>query len=468
MIEKTENQMAAEWRELAKRNVRQPAALIRSAIIRSGEVVFFLLIGPLLTCQLAGQEVAKLDRETQQQLSQVATSLAAAMKSADEVEIRRQVKRSFELLGDQAGLPESPDQYRRVSKDAKPLWADELATAFDPYLPYIERMKWWRIGLDPTKTNHALREVAAVIEGCLAARQVNERQSEKLLSIAKAAGDFLIWVQEQAETGVLPFPAIRNGTGRPFEVAERFYRRAERNGILGQVIRNGWLVEDFDDGGLQFDNGLSGVALAQLYEATQEERYREATVKSANWAMGRQVVPNWNYNSFTVYLLAEAYRITGDSKYLDSAKNKALLGVLPGQLTEGPRRGRWADPHNARPAYHYIMIRGLAALAAVMPQDDPDLLKIIDSLRIALCARNPDFQKGVFNADSAVEALVLVDSLPNHIAQKLTACGTNEALSILERYAAEAYRAKSGTLGPRAWGHLLARSKAKTLPPTSK
>jgi hypothetical protein len=35
--------------------------------------------------------------------------------------------------------------------------------------------------------------------------------------------------------------------GRPFEVAERFYRRAERDGTLNQVIRNGWAIEDFDD-----------------------------------------------------------------------------------------------------------------------------------------------------------------------------------------------------------------------------
>ncbi len=427
-------------------------------------IVLLMILSFLFQSEAVGQDIASLDRKTQDKLKQVTKSLSAAMKAEDESEIRRLVERSIELMGDQAGLPESPDEYRKVPQNARPLTADELATAFDPYILYIERMKWWKIGLDPTQTNHALREVAAVIEGCLTARQATGKHSEKLLMMAQDAGDFLIWAQAQAETGVLPFPAIRNGKGRPFEVAERFYRRAENEGKLNQVIRNGWAVEDFGDGGLQFDNGCAGVALIHLYEATKDDRHKQAGLKAANWAACRILVPNWNYNSFSVYLLAEAYRITGKEKYLISAKKKALLGVIPGQLTEGPRRGRWADPHNARPPYHFIMIRSLAALAAAMPPDDPDLPMIVESLQLALIARNPDFQKGVFDADSAVEALVMVDSLPKHVAEKLIRSGTDEALAILEGYAAEAFRARRGELGPNAWGHLLVLRKAKTFP----
>jgi hypothetical protein len=29
-------------------------------------------------------------------------------------------------------------------------------------------------------------------------------------------------------TGVFPFPAVRKGTGRPFEVAERFYQQVRK------------------------------------------------------------------------------------------------------------------------------------------------------------------------------------------------------------------------------------------------
>jgi hypothetical protein len=414
-------------------------------------------------CSLCGLalDTPKLDKATQQKLRQAAVDLSAAQKTEDEAEVKKVAKRAIELLGDQAGLPEVADEFRPVPKDAKPLSPDELATAFDPYIDFIGRQKWWKVGLDPTKTNHALREVANVIEGCLAARRAGGSKADELLTISKDAGDFLIWAQEQAGTGVFPFPAVRNGKGRLFEVAERFYRQAEKEGQLDQIIKNGWSVEDFDDGGLQCDNGLAGVALVRLFEATKDDEYKKAAVRAAEWAVKRRVVTNWNYNSFSVYLLAEVYRITGDKKYLEAAKKKTRLGILPGQLTEGPRKGRWADAHNARPVYHYIMVRGLAALAVVTPKDDADLPAVVESLRLALNARNPDYKKGIVNADSTVEALVRVKSLPLHVAGKLTDCGTDEVLDVLEQYAAAGFRAKRAALGPGAWGQLLAYRKGR-------
>jgi 23S rRNA A1618 N6-methylase RlmF len=410
----------------------------------------------LFCSPLFAQEAVKLDRATQEKMKAIVGEMSAAMKTEDESDVRRVVQQFNQLLGSQAGLPESPDEYRPVPETARPLTVNELTIAFDDYIPYIERRKWWQTGLDPSKTNHSLREVASVIEGCLAARQISAANSEKLLAIAKDAGDFLVWTQDQAGTGILPFPAVRNGKGRPFEVAEAFFRRAERNGTLDQVIHNGWVIDDFDDGGLQFDNGLAGVALVHLYEATMDEEYKRSAIRAADWAIERRVVTNWNYNSFSVFLLAEVYRITGEEKYLASAKEKAMLGVLPGQLTEGPSRGRWGDPHNARPAYHYIMIRGLAALSAVMPSDDPDQANIVECLRLALLARNSDFQKGIFNADSSVEALIRVKMQPTNVASKLTECRTDEALATLERYAAEGFRMGKPPLSPGAWGQLLA------------
>jgi len=175
----------------------------------------------IFVSRVLAQDAAKLDRATQDQLKGIVALMSESMQAEDETEVRRQFQRAIVSLGDQAGLPESQDDYRAVTDNARALTAAELATAFDFYIPYIERQKWWRIGLDPATTNHALRKVATVIEGCLAARQVSEAQSEKLLAIVRDAGDFLVWTQQQAETPVLPFPAVRNGKGRPFEVAEQ-------------------------------------------------------------------------------------------------------------------------------------------------------------------------------------------------------------------------------------------------------
>ena len=149
------------------------------------------------------------------------------------------------------------------------------------------------------------------------------------------------------------------------------------------------------------------------------------------------------------------FRLTGDDKYLASTKLKTRLGLLPGQLADGPRTGRWADAHNARLAYHSTLVRGLAALSAVMPKDDPALPAVVECLRLALLARNPDFEKGIVNADSTVEALLRVKQLPPHVTGKLNGCKTDEALATLERYAADGFRAKKTPLGPGAWWRLL-------------
>jgi len=173
-------------------------------------------------------------------------------------------------------------------------------------------------------------------------------------------------------------------------------------------------------------------------------------------------VTNWNYNSFSVYLLATAYRITHDSKYLAVAKEKTLLGVLPGQLQDGPNKGRWVDPHNARPAYHYIMIRGLTALFAVFPEDhengdDGDRKRIATSIRTAMQARNGEFAtKGIMNVDSSLEAILLFKSLPTKQQEAIGPCQTDEAFDVLERHCVARLRKNEGSFRPGVGGSYFA------------
>ncbi|HEX8915099.1 MAG TPA: hypothetical protein VF796_22295 [Humisphaera sp.] len=379
------------------------------------------------------------------------------MRRGDETAVRVLADAAKRGLGDAAGLPEVPDEFRPAPPGEAPkLTPADARVAFDPYVPFLENRKWWKVGLDPTKTDKLPREVASVVTGCLAARAAGSPQGEKLLAMAKEAGGYLLWTQERGGRGVFPFPAYLGGGNRALDVGARFLRRAEQAGQLEKVVNNGWAVDDLGDGGLQFDNALCGVAILELHAATGDAKYLAAARSAADWAASRPPCPNWNYNSFGVYLLARAHQATGEAKYLDAAKRLARLGVYPGQLTDGPRAGRWADPHNARPAYHYIIIRGIAALRAALPAGDPDAKPATACLRLALAARNGDFAaKGVINADSAMEALLAVEALPPAARAELADTGIESALDVLERYAAAGYRQRRPAFAPGVWGQYL-------------
>jgi hypothetical protein len=194
----------------------------------------------------------------------------------------------------------------------------------------------------------------------------------------------------------------------------------------------------------------------ELYEITKDKRYLDAAKRASDWALTRPLVSNWNYNSFSVYLLARAYRVTGEKKYLEGATKKAMLGVIPGQLTEGPNAGRWNDAHNARPSYHYIMLRGLAELAAVMPKDNSAHDAVLASLSLGLKNRNQNLlERGAANKDKAIEVLVFVNRAFAENPDFLGPTRSSDALDALAKLISEQYRRGNSPVGPREWGQFL-------------
>ena len=381
----------------------------------------------------------------------------SSSSSAELVVIRQQVAEARRQLGDKVGIPEEPDKYQPIPKDGTWLTTAEAKVAFAKVLPQLEKMRWWKIGIDPAKLTHALREPAAVISGCVAAYRARLDGADRSLALAREAAEFLIWAQAGGGTGVFPFPSARGvKSDKAFVAAERYFARAEREGRLDQVIRNGWAIEDAGDGGLQFDNGEAGLAMLELYEATQDRKYLESGRKAAGWAASRPLVKNWNYNSFSVRLLAKAFEVTRESNYLAAATHKALVGVIPGQLTEGPYAGRWFDAHNAKPAYHYIMMSALAQLALVMPENDPARPEVMRALRLGLLARNKDFLgPGAPNKTKSLEALVLVNRGFAGRSDFLRESQSAEALDALGKLVSEQYRRGGGPVGPGEWGMFL-------------
>jgi hypothetical protein len=160
-------------------------------------------------------------------------------------------------------------------------------------------------------------------------------------------------VSQQASTGVFGYPYDPNAKEGLKMQAAALVRDGAKRGI--KMTEGAWMIEDLDDGGLQFDNGEAGVGLLYGYVLTGNRKYLDSARRAADWAAARPLVPNWNYNSYSGWLLARMYRVTGERKYLDAAADKFEVGVLPGQMDNG----RWVDQHNARPQYHSLMIRNL-------------------------------------------------------------------------------------------------------------
>lgn len=405
-------------------------------------------------CLIAGSLLAGCKRSAAQMPN---AELAKALAENNLEAVRAAVAAGREALGKKAGEPEVADEFRPVPAEAKLMSRDEAQRGFTQHFAPLEKMRWWKTGVDPTTLTAPLRGPASVIVGNVAAVRAKLDGAERSLAMAKDAAEFLMWAQEQAGSGVYPFPAARGTSkARAMEVATRFIANAEKAGKLDTVVRNGWAFDDAGDGGLQFDNGECGAAMLDLYEVTKDRLYLDSARKAADWAAARPLCPNWNYNSFSVFLLAKIFDVTHEVKYLDAAIHKARLGVIPGQLTDGPHAGRWTDPHNARPAYHYIMMRALVKVVAVMSPDHVARPEIVRALSLGLKARNAEMvAQGVMTKDHALESLLLVNHIFKNHAAFLRDTQSTAALDAIGRLISEEARRGKQPLGPGAWGLFL-------------
>ena len=387
----------------------------------------------------------------------VQDALKEALKRADAEAIAGAVQQMRRALGDQAGVPEVADAYRRPSEKASVLTPSEARRALGHQVRRMSGLVSWRVGMDPATLSVPLRAPASLLSCVVAMQRARLEGFAEALPLGREQAAFLLWAQQQAGAGCFPFPAAKHtSAAQAMKVGTRFLERVEAAGLWEQTVRQGWAFEDHGDGGLQFDNGEAGVAMLELYEWSGEERYLQSARQAADWASTRPLCPNWNYNSFSVHLLAKAHQVTGEARYLSAALEKALLGVIPGQLTEGPRAGRWMDPHNARPAYHYLMLSALTVLASELPVEHPQRPVVVGALQRGLLARNREIvAMGVMNKDKAMQCLLLVNRLFAGDETFLALTQSREALEVLLRLVSEEARAGKVPLDPGGWGATL-------------
>jgi hypothetical protein len=145
-----------------------------------------------------------------------------------------------------------------------------------------------------------------------------------------------------------------------------------------------WWREGYPEGVMNqrdpfYDTGWAGLALAEGYRMTGDSRYLDATRRAADWTLTCPYTGNNNYDAFALWFLSLLYEFTGEARYLDSAIDRTKHGVFFAQLP----RGGWPG-HNFHIGYQSITVNGLSSLYDVLPLDHPFALVLKKRLCMGL------------------------------------------------------------------------------------
>ncbi|MBI5424526.1 MAG: hypothetical protein HZA32_10625 [Opitutae bacterium] len=330
--------------------------------------------------------------------------LRTALRSGDRAAVDAAVRALRSALGRDVSVPEAKTDYLPPSADAlslddvEKLWLADCAAR-------VGREPWdaARAALQAGHAPERLRDSVRMIEAYFDTARLLEdaAAAEKLRARALDGLRYLQSVQTKSGAFGYPYDAAR--TDRLGQMAAERVAEGQR---LGRTMTEGvWMIEDLDHGDLQFDNGVCGLALLSGYALTHDATLLDSARRAGEWAMQRPLVTNWNYNAFSARLLARLYLVTRESRYLDAARRKFELGVLPGQT----ETGRWLDPHNARTQYHSILATALAdyveALAAAHAPEEPAARRALELALDNLAAQTRAFGPSNVHEMLPVEAL---------------------------------------------------------------
>jgi hypothetical protein len=270
--------------------------------------------------------------------------LDANLSARDLAAVRGTVAQMRQVLGDQAGLPSVASFGKRV--EPQPV---EQRVAVNLFLAALDENKgvFGQVAAGRPVGDNPVRLYAEVAAACCDIRPlVKKHRPDQLDHLDQlVVGACFLMTALQQPTGHMPYPDPK--------------AKPDAKGNCR------WVTAPADEGGSQFDTGEGGAALLIAGVTFAKPEWTAAGLKAADWAAAQPCTHNYNYTANSVYLLAEAFRATRNRKYLAAALDKWELGLAPGQL----ETGRWIDAHNARTAYHVLILRAVTALAAACPDD---------------------------------------------------------------------------------------------------
>ena len=327
-------------------------------------------------------------REVQVKVQPLLNDLRKSLLVRDEKSAKKACDRIVDAMGPWAGNPEAaPHYYHPIEKEqpnSKAVW--KLWQELDRR---TRREALWVTvpDGDPNRMRIGLRGAGRPVIAFAILSSLKADTKKEYVGLVRAGADYLLKVQRK--DGLFPFPDLRRRHPLFGPMVEKLLRRKP------EALIDGWIVDDLN-GDQQYDNGICGVALVEAYEVTKEKAYLESAQRACNWAMERPLSTNWNYNAFSVWLLARYARAGGRKEYLDAAVEMLKVGVLPGQM----KNGRWFDPHNARLVYHGIIVRGMLEVYRALDEDHEFRESLRGSLTRALDHAATQIQKNGASSNS--------------------------------------------------------------------
>ena len=332
------------------------------------KTLFLILL--LCTAVSAGAGDSALDAEAwpgrmapTEEMKALSGELRAAMARLDAEAITAAKTKLLANLGKYAGVPETRPEYISPP-DASTPKPDRVAELWRKSFERVRGKNGWNLAAPRDaefQTGPRLRVSCRAARAYLQTHEAGMDEHGAYLNYAIKGFDYI--VSAQCSTGVFGYPYDPKGPGLK-QAAARIVEQGRQEGR--RMVENGWIIDDLGDGGLNFDNGLCGVVLLDAYRVTGDKRYLASARRAAEWAIDRPLVLNWNYNCFSGWLLAKLYRATSEERYLNEATRIFKYGVLPGQMSNG----RWVDQHNARIQYHSVMLRSLIDYYGALKQAD--------------------------------------------------------------------------------------------------
>ncbi|MGB0495236.1 MAG: hypothetical protein ACPGJI_02685 [Kangiellaceae bacterium] len=331
----------------------------------------------------------------QKQVRPLLNEVRNAQQKRDLASIQQNVTSIIQKLGNWAGNPDvAPSYFAPIETkipDRKP-----VGILWQSINDDIHNKALWRQvpNGNPDKMKQGLRAAARPVITYSILYSLNTYKQQKHLNIITKGANYLLGLQQ--ENGLFPMPDLRGKDQRQTIMINRILRKNP------DAIVDGWLIADHR-GELLYDHSTAGVAMVEAFRITKDQKFFESAKKASQWAMSQAIDTDWANNAFAAWLLAEFYSISEQEVFIKAAIDKLEYGVLPGLL----ENGRWLDPFNSKLVYHSINVRGMLAVMRQLASDHPFRVKLASYTKRAIDnAANQITVNGASSVSTSTEMLI--------------------------------------------------------------